>query len=518
MSGSSMDQATKSYWLEWKAKSKSSSLRKKAQVDVAIVGGGITGLSVALHLKQAGKTVAVIDERSICSGETANTTAHITEILDIRYHQIQSDFGKSEALEVAEACRTANNLISERVKELKIDCDFESVPGYLYTENRRQVRMLEKELSACIDVGISARWEDSVPVPFKTKGAFRVENQAQFYPRKYCMALAEQIQGDGSYIFENTLAYKMKDGEPCRVETTHGVVIAKDIVLATHYPSNNRFSMVAKIAAYRSYVIATYLNDFPAVKGLYWDTEDPYHYIRSFGDIWIIGGEDHKTGKSENTYENFNNLLKFTEAHFGIRAITNYWSGQIIESVDGLPYIGLNPGSKHTYIATGFRGNGMTFGSLSGILISDLILKQENRWAQLFSPSRFKLLASVYDMVYENVDYPLCMIQDHLLRRNTEKEDAISGLQSQEGCVVHRNGKEVAVYRDENSELHAVSAICPHMGCQVHWNRAEKSWDCPCHGSRFSAKGKLLHGPATSGLKPLPSMVESKKAPKKKAA
>ncbi|MEO5968787.1 MAG: FAD-dependent oxidoreductase [Bdellovibrionia bacterium] len=512
-----MTKQTKSIWIGTSPSSIYGPLKGKEKVDVIVIGAGMTGISVALQLKLAGKTVAVIDQHSIGTGESGHTTAHITEILDSQYQKIQSDFGKKSATLVARAMQAANEQIARWVEEWNIDCSYEKVPAFQYTESRKDIRSLKKELAAFQKVGLTAKWQQTIPLPFETYGGIRIEDQAQFHPRKYLLALAKRIPGDGSHIFENTRALEIKEGTPAHVVTEQGELFGQDLVVATNTPSVNRFFMHTKVAAYRTYAIASPLDRPPLTKGLYWDTADPYHYIRSYDEVWIIGGEDHKTGMKTDTEECYLRLAEYTRSHFSGKSITDKWSGQIMDPVDGLPYIGLNPASRHTYIATGFSGNGMTFGTLSGLLIPDLILKRDNPWAEIFSPKRINVVSSAMHFLAENKDYPVCLIKDHLLKTNTSKPEDVSNLPAGEGCVVNQNGQSIAVYRDKKSELHTVSAVCTHLGCQVHWNSSEKSWDCPCHGSRFSTEGEVLNGPATVGLHPV-QYVAPQKDLKKSAA
>jgi Rieske Fe-S protein len=242
---------------------------------------------------------------------------------------------------------------------------------------------------------------------------------------------------------------------------------------------------------------------------------DPYHYIRCSNGLWIIGGEDHKTGMKKNTEEAFNDLNDYIETRFDSYSASYHWSGQILEPVDGLPYIGLDPGSDNIYIATGFSGNGMTFGTLSGMMISDFILKKSNPWKDLYSPSRIKPLAAFNEYIKENKDYPLCMIFD---RVSPNEVSSISKIKKDEGKTIRTHGQRLAIYRDTSGDLHAVSAVCPHLGCLVHWNSAEKTWDCPCHGSRFDLKGNIVNGPALKPLEPVSISEQGRLKQKKKKA
>lgn len=472
--------------------------------DAVIVGGGITGLTTAYLLKKAGARVAVLEQYWIGFGESGNTTAHLTEVIDQRYQTLQSDFGKSNAFLVAQSNRNAIQLIEDQARMIQekfdIDCDFHRVPGFLYTEGSDSVRELKKEVAAMKRAGIAASWTENVPLPFKTTGGIEVPDQGRFHPGKYLQGLAREIQGDGSMIFESTRATQMNDGEPCTTVTENGFrLTSKKLVIATHSPSFNRFFLQTKVAAYRTYVVAAHLRTALPTDALYWDSADPYHYSRIELNLWVVGGEDHKTGHQQDTAESYSGLKTYVRDRYSVESMSYRWSGQILNSIDGLPYMGVNPASQHLYIATGFGGNGMTFGTISGMLITDLISGNKNPWADLYAPNRIKPLAAGKDFVVENVDFPLCLIQD---RFSASEVSSISKIKPGDGKRVRVKGTVYAVYKDLEGKAHPVTATCPHLGCLVHFNPAEKSWDCPCHGSRFSTDGSLLNGPSTTDLKP----------------
>lgn len=471
------------------------------EVDVCVIGAGITGLTTANLLKRSGKTVAVIDLARIASGESSHTTAHLTEVFDISYRELISKFSYEGAELAAQSVRRSIERIEENSKFYGIDCAFHRLPGYRFTKFRGEVDEIEDEATAALEIGVPNTLLFDAPLPFHTERAIRFDYQAQFDPLKYLHGLSKTIPGDGSFIFEETRMADMEEGEPCRVTTDRGTIIAKDVVFATNVPSANRLFLHTKIAAYRTYAIAAFVNRSFEHDALYWDTHDPYHYIRTYDyngrSLVIIGGEDHKTGQDGHTDLHFQNLYKWADEHFGIEQLTHQWSGQIIESVDGLPYIGRNPMSDHVYVATGFSGTGMTFGTLAGILISDLITGHPNPWAELYDAARIKPFASLRSFISENIDYPSHLIADRL---SPVQNSGITGLREDEGAIVRMGAKKVAAYRDPEGELHLLSPVCPHLGCYVNWNEAEKSWDCPCHGSRFDPKGKLLNGPALADL------------------
>ncbi|HVK61013.1 MAG TPA: FAD-dependent oxidoreductase [Bdellovibrionales bacterium] len=470
-------------------------------VDVCIIGGGITGVTAADLLKRAGKTVAIVDVNRIGCGETGHTTAHLTEVLDIDFQTLIANFGEEGARTAIKAARHAINTIEANSKERGIDCGFQRVPGFRFSESEDGVDGLEEESQAALKLGVQNELLYETPLPFEVARAIRFDNQAQFQPLEYLASLAKGIEGDGSFIFEETRMLDIHEGEPCRVTTDRGIIIADDVIVAANVPVSNRFFLQTKIASYRTYAIALKVADHFNASALFWDTLDPYHYIRSFefagSRYLIIGGEDHKTGKDEHTAVHFQKLEDWAHERFTVEKVTHRWSGQVIHSVDGLPFIGRNSLSDHVFVATGFSGTGMTFGTVAGILLSDLILGQQSPWADLFDAGRVKPWAAIKNYVRENFDYPSHMITD---RFTPAKSTDTNLLRENEGAIVRIGSKKVAAYRDPQGELHLLSPVCPHMGCYVHWNDAERSWDCPCHGSRFTATGQLVNGPAIADL------------------
>jgi len=480
-------------------------------VDVAIVGGGITGITAARLLQNAGRRVAVIESRRVGKGETERTTAHLTEALDTRYHALISKFGVEGARLAAEGQRTAIGTIAKFVERLSIPCDFRRVPGFLFAERQDQVGELQREAAAAKRLGLLAALTDEVPLPFPTALGLRFEAQATFHPRIYLQALAEAFVAGGGQILEETQVGEIEDGEPCLVITERGVVTAAKVIVATHVPVSTRLLLHTKLAAYRTYAVAVDMP--PGFDGLFWDLAEPYHYLRyqtvEERSYLIAGGQDHKVGEHEDTTEPFDKLEHYVRDHFGRPvAATDYrWSGQVIEPVDGLPYVGVNPGSDHVYVATGFSGNGMTQGTLSALMLADQLAGTKTPWDDLLDATRFKPLASAKAFVTENVTFPKQLIKDRLPRPGME---GLGTIAQGEGEVLALDGQRLAVYRNSNGELSALSAVCTHLGCQVQWNTAEKSWDCPCHGSRFDPQGRVLNGPAVTPLEaqPLPFVQE----------
>jgi glycine/D-amino acid oxidase-like deaminating enzyme/nitrite reductase/ring-hydroxylating ferredoxin subunit len=487
-------------------------------VDVAVVGAGITGVTAALLLKRAGLRVAVLESRRLGSGESKRTTAHLTQVLDLRFRRLRSRFGHDGAALALEGHRAAIDQIDSLTKELKIDCDFVRVSGYLVAETPEEVEELEDEASVARELGLAPRLVGSVPLPLRIARALVLDHQAQFQPRAYLDALAEQVDGGGSRIYETTHVQDIEDGEPCRVVTDRGVVTAGAVVVASGVPVSNQVFIHLKLAAYRSYAIAAKL-PAPAAPGLLWDMKDPYHYVR--GQVvngvpyLIVGGEDHKVGEEDDTTAPFDRLEAYAAERLGVPvAATDFrWAGQIIESADGLPYVGRNSFSKHLFVATGYAGNGITGGTWAGSVLADQVRGVANRWSKLLDATRIKPLASAGAVASENVDYPKHLIADRLVPLG--HRGALGDIPPGEGAVLSIQGVKLAVYRNGEGGLSGLSPVCPHMGCFVHWNSAEKSWDCPCHGSRFDVHGAVLNGPAVSALqrREIPAAEEAPPSP-----
>jgi glycine/D-amino acid oxidase-like deaminating enzyme/nitrite reductase/ring-hydroxylating ferredoxin subunit len=492
---------TRSVWMEGlDTAPRHQPLHGERRVDVAVIGAGITGITAACLLQRAGKKVAVIEAHRVGEGETGRTTAHITSAIDQRYRSVMGKFGADGAMAVHRSHQAAISRIESFVNELSIDCQFERVPGFLYAERPEQLNEIEAEAAACNQLRIPAALTDTVPLPFQVQRALCFPDQGQFDPRRYLLALAEDIVAGGGRIFEDSPVLEVDEGEPCRVVTDGGVAIADHVLVAAHVPISNRVFLHTKIAAYRSYVLAARLPG-PGPRGLFWDTEDPYHYIRTHrlrdgSEILIVGGEDHKVGQETDTEARFDRLEQYVRARFGRLPIEHRWSGQIIEPVDGLPYIGKNSLSSRVYVATGYAGQGMTGGTLAAMILSDQVQGLDNPHTELYDATRIKPLAAAKEFVRENVDFPTHMVTDRLRRHPHPAANLAAG----EGALVNLNGERLAVYRSQAGELYALSPVCTHLGCLVNWNTAEKSWDCPCHGSRFDPRGKVLNGPAVAPL------------------
>jgi len=472
---------------------------------VAVVGGGITGLTTAYLLAKTGAKVVLLESRRIGDGETGHTTAHLTEIVDTRYETIESRFGNGAARLVALGQRLAIKSIRNFVEQWDVPAQLASVPAYLYAETYEERDELRKEVEACRRAEVPAVWSEECPLPFATKGALRLDNQAQIDPGPYLAALARAFVEEGGQIYEQALVTSVEDGEPCRVETAAGKLLANKVVLATHVPFTHRVLLQTKIAAYRTYAVAVPLTDETRLEGLFWDCQTPYHFTRKHvidgRAHLIVGGEDHRVAHNEGEeVAAFERLESYVRDHFESRVLapTYRWSGQIIEPVDGLPYVGKDAASENVFVATGYSGNGMTWGTLSAFVLADLVRGLENPWRDLLQATRIKPFASAKSYLAENALFPEHLLVDRLKR--AKREDALSSLPAGQGAIFRIRGERMAVFRRDDGSLVTCSAVCPHLGCIVHWNAGERSWDCPCHGSRFDPEGQVLNGPASSPL------------------
>ena len=497
---------TTPYWIDSAPLPQFSPLDRDLAVDVAIVGGGITGITAAWLLKRAGHTVALL-ERGTCAGmDTGHTTAHLTAVTDRRLHELIRHFGKDAARAVWDAGAAAIDQIATATQAEDAACDFRWVPGHLMAPLSGSTKSAEKELQdearAARDLGLPADAVAAVPT-FQLPG-LRFAHQAMFHPRKYLAALLRSIAGNGSHVFERTSVDDVADKPLAVVAGPHRVRCGR-VLLATHTPLKGRSSALGamtfqtKLALYTSYAFGAKLPSGEFPEALFWDLSDPYYYLRverqGDHDYAIFGGEDHKTGQLRETREAYDRLEKRL-LEFAPRAqIDHRWSGQVIETSDGLPFIG--EVAEGQFIATGFAGNGMTFGTLAAMIFTDAVAGRSNPWYDLFDPSRAKIRGGAWKFITENKDYPYYLLRDRIAGADTKSLDAVA---PGEGRIVQLGGKKVAAYRDASGAVTLCSPVCPHLGCIVHWNPAEQTWDCPCHGSRFSATGQVMSGPAESSL------------------
>lgn len=508
-----MQNFLKSIWQDASTAPSFHSLTSDLQTDVVVVGAGITGITTAYLLAKQGVKVVVLESDKLGSGCTAFSTGHLTSSLDADYSFVSSAIDKETARKVAFSMQNAINFIEQVCKDENIACDFARLSAYQYTEDESSVQDVNDEGKATIEAGLNAFFTNTIPLPFSVKRAFELKDQGEFNALKYIYGLAQCIVRDGGQIFEKTHVTDVDDSEPCVVTTKNGQKItAKHVVLATHTPIQFNITQ-AEMIPYRSYVVAAKVEKDKVAKGLYWDVLKHYHYIRTYemnGENYlIIGGEDHKVGESgydEN--ESFRRLEFYAKAKFGITEFSHRWSSQHFEAADGLPYIGRSPFGKNKYIATGFTGDGLTFGVVSALLLSDLLTGKDNPLAKVYAPNRANIVASAKDWVEENLTTMYHFVKDRLTTDASEAAEVPRG----EGRIVRVEGKQLAVYRDDNDVVHALSPVCTHMHCIVQWNDSDKSWDCPCHGARFEAStGEVLNGPAVRALTKETISAEAKK-------
>ena len=492
-------------------------ITEDVSADVVIVGAGIAGMTTAHLLAREGKRVVVLDDGPIGGGMTSRTTAHLVNALDDRFYELERLHGEKGARLAAESHSAAIDRIEKIVKEEKIDCEFERLDGYLFAPPNESKDQLEDELKATHRAGLTGvEMVERAPIKdFDTGKALRFPRQAQFHPLKYLKGLARAIRRDGGRIFTGTHANKIEGGQQARVETSDGhVITAAAVVVATNTPVNDRFAIHTKQGPYLTYVIGARVPSGSIAKALYWDTPDPYHYVRLESinardadtgetekyDLLIVGGEDHKTGQADDANKRFAWLERWTRTRFPmIEEIEFKWSGQVMEPIDGLAFIGRNPMDEdNVFIATGDSGNGMTHGTIAGILLTDLIMGRANDWEKLYDPTR-KTLKALPEFASENLNVA-AQYTDLVTPGDVDSADEIK---PGEGAIIRHGLKKVATYRDESGSLHERSAVCVHLGCIVDWNSKEKTWDCPCHGSRYDAYGKVFQGPANGDLSPV---------------
>jgi glycine/D-amino acid oxidase-like deaminating enzyme/nitrite reductase/ring-hydroxylating ferredoxin subunit len=494
----------------WMAEMSSRSpLEASIHADVCVIGAGITGMTTAYLLARHGPSVVVLDDGPIGGGETGRTTAHLSSALDDRYDELERLFGERGARLAAESHTAAIDRIEAIVAEENIACDFERLDGYLFIPPDESYDVLEREIAAAHRAGLTdVEWVDRAPLEgFDTGRCLRFPRQGQFHPLKNLNGLAQAIFRDGGRIFTDTHADDMQGGTPARIQTRAGPVITADhLVVATNTPVDDPLIMHTKQYAYRTYVIGVQIPRGSVTKALYWDTPDPYHYVRiqsgderqrQAHDLLIIGGEDHKVGEKDDGNERFAALHRWAQRRFPMMQTIEYrWSGQILEPADSLAFIGRKPqDAPNVYIATGDSGHGMTHGTIAGILLTDLILGRQNPWAGLYDPSRLRSIATS-DFLVENFTV-LAHYSDWLTGGEVSSSEEI---RPGEGRILRRGLTKIAAYRDENGVLHERQAICQHVGCVVAWNSTEKTWDCPCHGSRYDPRGRVINGPANRDL------------------
>ncbi len=501
-----------SFWINSTPQTDYPRLEEDVHVDVAIVGGGMVGITSAFLLKKEGLKVAVIEADRILQGTTGHTTAKITSQHSLKYDRLQREMGDELARQYAQANEKAIHMVANIVQEYNIDCDFTWCPAYVYTQSQQYIKDIEDEARAASNLGIMASCVDKVPLPFKVEAALRFEHQAQFHPLKYLKALAQHILGEDSHIFEQSAAVDIQN-DPLAVVTRDGHKVTADkIIIATHYPFFDGGGLyVGRIYSEKSYIVAVRVKEkFP--EGMFISAESPVRSLRSQpdkeGELVLIAGENHKTGDGQDLNKRYENLLDFANQTFDVSEALYRWSTQDCMTLDGVPYVGnLTARNPNLYVATGFGKWGMSNSTASALILSDLITKGDNPWAPVYNPSRFNL-SSLKPLVVQNLD----VVKELVTGKVADVSKNID-IPRGEAREVGIDGQRMGVFCDDEGEIHLVDITCTHLGCELKWNDAERSWDCPCHGSRFSYNGDIIEGPAFNHLHPpgsCPNQVEAR--------
>lgn len=469
--------------------------------DVVIVGGGITGITTGLLLQQQGKKCLIAEAHNLCFGTTGGTTAHLNTFFDNSYKNIIQDFGEESAQLVARATKEALSLVQQNVQTYAIDCGHAEKDGYVYAQTDEQQQELEDIFNASKRAGVEVDYAASIPIPVPFQKAIVYRGQAQIHPTQYVLALAKAFEAAGGVILQNCPVTDVADGAPLEIQTSLGSLQAHKLIYATHIPPGINL-LHFRCAPYRSYAMAVTLRDSAYPDALTYDMYDPYHYLRTQevnGQKYLIaGGEDHKTAHVVNTEACFDHLESYLRQHFQVGEVAFKWSSQYFEPSDGLAYIGTLPGnSDNILVATGYSGNGITYSHIAAITLTDLIVKGESPYAEIFRPGRIKPVAGFAAFVKENAD----VVKEFISKRiGTDKLHELAELAPGEARVVKFEGEQVAIYKSNEGKVYALNPVCTHAKCVVDWNRAEKTWDCPCHGARYDIDGQVLTGPARRGL------------------
>jgi glycine/D-amino acid oxidase-like deaminating enzyme/nitrite reductase/ring-hydroxylating ferredoxin subunit len=465
-------------------------------VDCAVVGAGITGLTTAALLASEGRSVAVLERNQVASGTTGSSSAHLTYALDTDYRTLVTRFGDDAVRGVVDSLRAALETIAQLAAADGRECGFRRVPGFRFAEEAAQAESLVAEAECARRLGIAVAQVEHLPLPLPCAAVIRFEDQAEIDPVAYCELLASLVVARGGRIFEDTAVTEAADGY---VVTADGFrVDAEQVIEATHTPLGLAPALQTRLGAFTSYCVAARLSE-RIEPGLYWDCEDPYHYLRALDDGYgvLAGGKDHRTGREDFPARRLRSLKEWLRARLPVESFEACWSHEFFEPADGLPYIGLLPGARSHYVATGFSGTGLTFGTVAARLLRDLVLQGTSPWQEIYTPARWKPLASGRNLAKENLG-----VAWHLLasRLRSGEDGSLVELRPEKGCITRIDGQNVAAYRDAEGELHVMSPRCTHLGCHVAWNDLDKTWDCPCHGGRFRATGEPFYGPPVERL------------------
>ena len=503
-----MQSATTSFWQDTSSTPSFPSLGRDLRVDVAVIGGGITGITAAYLLAKGGQRVALLERWRLLKGDTAHTSAHLTCVTDTRLTRLVHDFGRDHGGAVWDAGLAALAAIDGHVRAESIDCDFAWVPGYLHLppdHSDADIEAIRADVALAGELGFDTAFHDRTPI-HGTPG-LQIASQARVHPLKYLTGLVHAAQQHRCEIFEMSDVEAVED-DPLTVVANGRRVACDRLVIATHNPIAGLAGFVkatafqTKLALYTSYVVGGHVPPGLVTDGLFWDTADPYHYLRLApghgADLVIYGGEDHKTGQEPDTPDRFERLESKLRALIPDIALSHRWSGQVIETHDGLPYIGETAALQ--FVATGYGGNGLTFGTLGAIMAADWACGRANPWSGLFDAGRTNIRHGIWNYISENKDYPYYMVRDRFAGAQGQ---TLRALARGEGRILDLDGQRVAAYRGSDGEVSLRSPVCTHMGCLVGWNAADRSWDCPCHGSRFAPDGQVMSGPAESPLSPV---------------
>jgi glycine/D-amino acid oxidase-like deaminating enzyme/nitrite reductase/ring-hydroxylating ferredoxin subunit len=496
----------RSVWLETSPpRTEHAPLESDGRVEVAVIGAGITGATTALLLARAGLSVALLDQGTIGSGTTGHSTAKVTSQHGLVYSILRLMHGREAARVYGASMEAAKERIAGFVDE-GIECDFRRRSAYVYANSAWQRPLVEQEANTARDAGLPASFVTQTPLPYDVEGAVRFDGQAEFDARRYVLGLVRLLEQEGGEVYERTRARHVHEGEPCRVETGGAELSAEHVVVATLMPFLDRGGLFARAFPSRSYAVTARVGDAP-LEGMFINAGSPTRSLRSVPfdgeELLMVGGEGHHVGSGKAQPERYAKLVEFAHRHWDVRSVEHRWSAQDYSPDDQIPYIGrLHRFSRRIHVATGLKKWGITAGTLAGMLICEAILGRDNEWAALYSSTRFRPLQEGPRFALENSRVGLRFFFDRVLHRGGRD---IADLAPGEGDIVSAGGRKVAGCRDDEGELHAVSTRCTHLYCQVRWNSAERTWDCPCHGSRFGVDGEVLNGPAVEALPPRPT-------------
>jgi glycine/D-amino acid oxidase-like deaminating enzyme/nitrite reductase/ring-hydroxylating ferredoxin subunit len=492
----------RSPWIETAPAPERAPLSGDLEVDVCVVGAGVAGLTTALLLAERGASVAVAEMDRVGSGTTGYTTAKVTVLHGTIYSRLVSAYGAEEARQYAAAQQAGLDLLAGWVRDRGIECDMREAAAYTYAPDQDGLQTVLEEVRAAREAGVEAESVAESDLPFPIAGAVRVPAQYEFHPRRYCLALADAIEAAGGKLLERTRALDVEEGETLRVLTDRGTITAKDVVVASHYPFLDRGLYFPRLSAERSYALGVRIRG-ALPRGMYLSTESPAHSVRSFAaggeELLLVGGESHKTGQGGPTGERYVRLEAWARDHWDVDEVVYRWAAQDTMPIDHIPFVGrLKPGSPNVWVATGFQKWGFTNGSAAGLAIADAIDGRTSTWAQFLEPKRLTLRQGARKLVKENVNVGAHFVGDRFRPR-----PALDELAPGEGGIVTVDGRRVAAFRHEDGRVDAVDPACTHLGCQVSFNDAERTWDCPCHGSRFRTTGEVVEGPAVRDLEPV---------------